>query len=351
MTSRCLPIRLPIVTLFPMIRPFSLRDLGLVRRLSEHGICLDAESALTRSHHPLRGALFGLIGSSDTPTYVWRSDDGDATGFVQLQVVFDLSARLVFVAMEPQTGGKHSARPYDQDIWLPLLDEVVGAIGQRGLHSLVAEVDETGEELVVLRHAGFAIYTRQDIWMLSNRPVTASAAQLHPHQPVDDWDVEWLYANTVPPLIQLVEPSPPDHGELWLLRENGELSAVVHAARGTGPTWLQIFIHPNASAQADEIVAAAVQICDQDEHFPLYCCVRRYQSWLQSALERSGFQHFKSQAVMVKHMTMPVAKKAGALERLLNAHTVRPTTLVQRYHPQFDGENGWRRRTRERTGN
>lgn len=331
-----------------MIRPFSLRDLGLVRRLSEHGVCLDAESALTRSHHPLRGALFGLIGKSDRPTYVWRSEDGEATGFIQLQVVFDLSARLVFVALEPQTHGDGSVDAFDLDVWLPLLDEVVSAIGQRGLHSLVAEVDETGDELVVLRRAGFAIYTRQDIWILSNRPAVASAAQLRPHQAVDDWDVEWLYANTVPPLIQLVEPSPPDHGELWLLRENGELSAVVHAARNSGPTWLQIFIHPNASAQADDIVSAAVQICEQDEDFPLYCCVRRYQSWLQSALQRSGFQHFKSQAVMVKHMTMPVAKKAGALERLLNAQTVRPTTLVQRYYPQADAQNGWR--TGERNG-
>ncbi len=325
-----------------MIRPFSLRDLGLVRRLSEHGICLDAESALTRSHHPLRGALFGLIGKSDRPTYVWRSEDGEATGFIQLQVLFDLSARLVFVALEPQTDGDGSVDAFDLDVWLPLLDEVVSAIGQRGLHSLVAEVDETGDELVVLRRAGFAIYTRQDIWILSSRPATASAAQLRPHQPVDDWDVEWLYANTVPPLIQLVEPSPPDHGELWLLRENGELSAVVHAARDSGPTWLQIFIHPNASAQADDIVAAAVQICERDEDFPLYCCVRRYQSWLQNALERNGFQHFKSQAVMVKHMTMPVAKKAGALERLLNTQTVRPTTLVQRYYPQSDSQNRWR---------
>lgn len=325
-----------------MIRPFSLRDLGLVRRLSEQGICLDAESALTRSHHPLRGALLGLIGKSDKPTYVWRSEDGEATGFIQLQVVFDLSARLVFVALEPQTDGDGSVDAFDLDVWLPLLDEVVSAIGQRGLHSLVAEVDESGDELVVLRRAGFAIYTRQDIWILSSRPDMASTAQLHPHQAVDDWDVEWLYANTVPPLIQLVEPSPPDHGELWLLRENGELSAVVHAACDAGPTWLQIFIHPNASAQADDIVAAAVQICERDENFPLYCCVRRYQSWLQNALERNGFQHFKSQAVMVKHMTMPVAKKAGALERLLNTQTVRPTTLVQRFYPQSDSQNRWR---------
>lgn len=323
-----------------MIRPFSLRDFALVRRLSEHGFCLHAESALTRSHHPLRGALFGLIGNSEAPTFVWRSDDGDAHGFIQLQIAFELSARVVFIAIDPQTQGDGHPDLYCEDVWLPLLDEVVAAIGQRGLHSLVAEVDELGPELVILRRAGFAIYTRQDIWMLPGRPAVDAETQLVARQSADDWDLDWLYANTVPPLIQLVEPSPPENGALWLLRENGEVSAFAHVARGEDATWLQIYIHPNAYAQADEIVAAAVKICN-DEDYPLYCCVRRYQSWLQSALERSGFQRFKSQAVMVKHMSMPVVKKAGALERLLNAQGVRPTTLLQRYYPpqeeEYDG--------------
>lgn len=283
-----------------------------------------------------------MVGNSDTPTFVWRNETDGATGFIQLLITFDLSARLVFIGLDPAENGDGARDLFDEDVWLPLLDEVVAAIGRRGLHSLVAEVDESGPELVLLRRAGFAIYTRQDIWMLAARPEACSETSLHLQQPSDEWDVEWLYANTVPPLIQLVEPSPPEHGELWLLREQGELSAFAHLARGSGATWLQIFIHPNASAQADDIVSAAVQVCDQDEAYPLYCCVRRYQSWLRSALERSNFQLFKSQAVMVKHMSMPIAKKAGALERLLNAQGVRPTTLLQRYHQDPGEEHSWR---------
>ena len=33
----------------------------------------------------------------------------------------------------------------------------------------------------------------------------------------------------------------------------------------------------------------------------VYCCVRRYESWLPSALTRSGFNVCASQAVMVRH--------------------------------------------------
>jgi hypothetical protein len=39
--------------------------------------------------------------------------------------------------------------------------------GQRGIHSLVAEVDEVSDELPVLRRAGFVVYTRQDVWVLA----------------------------------------------------------------------------------------------------------------------------------------------------------------------------------------
>ncbi|HSM55973.1 MAG TPA: hypothetical protein VK879_07450 [Candidatus Sulfomarinibacteraceae bacterium] len=309
-----------------------MRDLALVRRLSEHGIRLDAESALTRSYHPLRGALFGMIGGSNRPTYVWRSDEGDAEGFVQLRVADDLNARLICLAVDPAFGDNGDRnQDLEESAWLALLDDVVRAIGRRGIHSLIAEVDESGAELITLRRAGFAVFTRQDIWLLQSvTEVRRSAAHLKPRRSVDDWDIEWLYANTVPPLIQLVEPSPPFDGDIWLLREEGELSAFAHIAQGSAATWMQIFIHPNAHAKAEDILNAAVSLCAERGQEPVYCCVRRYQSWIQGALESSGFTLFGSQAVMVRHMSKPAIKKVGALERLLNAQSVRPTTLLQR---------------------
>ena len=49
-----------------------------------------------------------------------------------------------------------------------LLDQAVSEVGKYGIHSLVAEVDENGPELPILRRAGFAVYTRQDIWVLDD---------------------------------------------------------------------------------------------------------------------------------------------------------------------------------------
>ena len=50
-----------------------------------------------------------------------------------------------------------------------LLDQAVAEVGQNGIHSLVAEADESGPELPILRRAGFAVYTRQDIWLLADK--------------------------------------------------------------------------------------------------------------------------------------------------------------------------------------
>jgi hypothetical protein len=307
-----------------------LRDLALVRRLSEQGIRLDAESALTRSYHPLRGALFSMI-MGQTATYVWRADEGDASGFVQLRIADELNARLICVAVHVPSENNGDLQAQNESAWLALLDDVVRAVGRRGLHSLTAEVNESGPELPILRRSGFAVYTRQDIWVLQDGyPRQDSAAELQERRSIDDWDLEWLYANTIPPLIQLVEPSPPENGTIWLLREEGELTAFVHVNQGSAATWMQIFIHPNAYAHAEDILQAAVQVSGAGGANPIYCCVRRYQSWLQGALEKSGFILCDSQAVMVKHLSKPVTKKVGALDRILNTRSVRANTLLQR---------------------
>lgn len=318
-----------------MIRPFGLRDVALLRRLSlsKQGTLLHAESALTRRCRPLRGALFNLITRGEVATCVWRGENG--SGFVQfLMRRRQTNGQLLYLATSPPraANGDGAEEPaLNEEAWLELVDGAVEAVGRRGGHALLADVDETGPELPLLRRAGFAVYTRQDIWMLTEQKEEVADPILRPQGEADDWDVEWLYTNTVPPLVQLVEPTPPGSGKIWVLHEDGELTAFVHVDKGSRATWLQIYIHPNAHAHSSEIISAAVRISSPKPAHPVYCCVRRYQSWLQNALDESGFALCQSQAVMVKHIATPVDKKVSDLSRLLNAQQVRPNTLLQRY--------------------
>lgn len=336
-----------------MIRPFNLRDLPLVHRLSEHGVSLHMESALTKNLHPTRGALFSLVGG-DFPTYVWKSDKNGLAGFIQLFLDEEsVHAHILYLSSTVEnnnavgeahktavsdTNAANGERPYqvNEDAWLPLLDQAVVEAGQRGLHTLVAEVDETSDELPVLRRAGFVVYTRQDVWVLAGgqaAPADDDKNILRARQADDDWDIQLLYANTVPRLVQQVEPMPPLHdGSGWVLHEENDLAAFVHVHVGPVATWMRLFIHPSAETQADQIISAVVRQNPAAADRPIYCCVRRYQSWVQNALERSGFTLWGSQAVMVKHIVQMASKPLTDLSAALEAQGISPTApIIQPY--------------------
>jgi len=332
-----------------MIRPFQLRDLALVHRLSEQGISLHTESALTKNVYPIRGALISLVGG-DFPTYVWKAEKNEQAGFIQLHLEGESHhGHILYLScssqLDPQesieTKGQpngrysHTSSPEtEESAWLPLLDQAVIETGRRGLHNLVAEVDETGKELPLLRRAGFVVYTRQDIWVIQETDRKERDKFLTPRRAVDDWDIQLLYANTVPRLVQLVEPTPPIYdGEGWVLREENELTAFVHIHDGPVATWMRLYIHPNAEAQIDDIIQSALQLKTPDPTHPVYCCVRRYQSWVQNALERKGFSLWGSQAVMVKHTVHYLPKPTPEMATVVDGQRVTPTTP---FAPHYD---------------
>ncbi len=367
-----------------MIRPFTLRDLTLVYRLSEYAVSLHTESALTHNSHPVRDALVSMV-SGDYPTLVWKSDGRNVSGFIQLQVreesphahVFYVGATPVGVtsadgvdgAAKGENGGETAVSPathtvhsdphsnqatQNETVWLALLDQAVLEMGNRGKHSLVAEVSEIGHELPILRRAGFAVYTRQDIWVLESgtRNPPPQTAVLSQRQPTDDWDIQLLYANTVPRLVQMVETLPPlNIGESWVLREEGEVTAFVHIQKGPLASWLRLFIHPHAESSVDEIVAAALHIAKPAIACPVFCCVRRYQSWLQGPLNRAGFSLWGSQAVMVRHTVKHQRKPLGEPTAVLEAQGIPASApMVQPYRRlKHNGKTSVHDRTRTKT--
>ena len=154
---------------------------------------------------------------------------------------------------------------------------------------------------------------------------------LRSRQADDDWDIQLLYANIVPRLVQLVEPMPAlQDGAGWVLHEESELAAFVHIHVGPLATWMRLFIHPSAETQADQIISAVVRQNPAAATRPIYCCVRRYQSWVQNALERSGFTLWGSQAVMVKHIVQKAFRPLTDLSAALETQGISPTAPLIR---------------------
>lgn len=284
-----------------MIRPFTLRDLALVYRLNEQTVPLHIETALIEKGHPLRDALINMLVGGHFPTYIWKGEEEGAAGFAQLHLGEDkTTAQLVYIGLD---GDSRTVSEQPPAHWLPFLEQLIAEVGRQGIHNLTVQVDEKAPELVWLRQSGFAIYTRQDIWLAEPESVSLPASEpiLQARRQIDDWDIQLLYANLAPRLIQLVEPPPSlGLGQSWLLREKGELVALVHVVQGRTGNWMRLFVHPNAETSTERVIADSCQLIGFDKQ-PLYCCVRRYQSWLQTPLEKSGFRHWGSQALMVRH--------------------------------------------------
>lgn len=319
-----------------MIKLFDLRDLATVRRLVTSVTSLHVESALIQDFQPIRSAVAGMLMESSTPTYVWKAETNEKVGFVQLRLREDgTRAQLIRLGAESNevVPAKNSPPPLENnqekpnlDVWLPLLDQLAMELGQRGVQNLVADVNEVGVELPILRRAGFAVYTREDIWKLTQYQASTKLPVWQPRRSSDDWDIHLLYANLVPRLIQLVEPSPPVHdGMVWVLREANGMTAFVQRHDGPTGSWLRFFIHPDATMPTEKIIESAVQLKPPSPDHPLYCGVPRYQSWLRLALQKIGFAHWGSHAVMVKHTVKRVQIGVPAQTQVIPAKGVAGT--------------------------
>lgn len=286
-----------------VIRPFDLRDIPLVRRLEGQGVSLDSRTALTEDYRPLPSALWAyLVAGRGCPTLVLRGRQSGAPlrAFGQLRVCPGRQqAHLLTLAARPE--GRESL------VWPQMLDALTAQAGRCGSHGVLAEVEDSGSKFELLRKAEFVVYTRQEIWALSSTPQFEGSGILRPEGPGDQWHIQQLVANTVPRLIQQIEPV--DQTGLSLVwKEGGRLLACASVHQGKRGCWLRLYLHPEAEDAAPALVAETATHLSSTTEKPLYCCVRRYQEWLTRPLAELGFNPLGSQAVMVRRTVVPVAR-------------------------------------------
>jgi hypothetical protein len=301
-------------------RALDWRDLPLLHRLRDRGTCFDAQQAYTRGAHPLQTALLDAItpGRGDCTLVAPHPEKRALTAVGQVSHKSGGAiARLTFL-------GPTAA--IDQDNGLRLLDGLATAVGQRGGHHLIAEVDEDSQAFESLRRAGFAVYARQRIWRLQ----AASAADSdepspawRPEQSSDSLAINRLYLNVVPGLVQQVELPPAGEPAGLVYWENGDLYAYLDLARGPLAVWAQPYLHPAVQEHDRLLQAAFVQVMAAGG--PLFVCVRSYQGWMNTTLERMGLARCADQAVMVKRLAAPVRRAAEAFLPSLDATRPEPT--------------------------
>lgn len=304
-----------------MIRELDWRDLPLLHRVRDRGICPDSQLAFTRGANAFQNALLDvLIPGRSAITLVAREGDHDAVGQC-LHRGDSPVARITFLG---------PIEALQQDLGMQLVESLAYTAGEHGAFNLVADVDEHSFAFDRLRQAGFAVYARQRIWRLGDDRQDLPDAQGITWQlesPSDSLAAQGLYLNIVPGLIQQVETGPSRPGHNLVHWRDDELLGYLDIERGSLGTWVQPFFHP-AAEDFYRLMADFLHQTPVDR--PLFVCVRSYQSWMGRPLERLWFEPEVDQAVLVKRLTARVPKPVRGRLRRVEGTYPEPTAPIAR---------------------
>lgn len=300
-----------------MIRPFGLRDLPAARSLQRDGVWLDLFHHLLLRRSALATALIAPVPwvGSGLASFVW-TPARQVQGFVQmLKRPGRHEADLLFLAPRLQQ------TPYGRPAWEKLLAACIAEAGAQGLRRLFASVPDDQAESDALASLGWALYSKEEVYVLA-RPAHAAPAQPDPHlrprRPEDVWWLRRLYSIYTPQPVQHAEGYNDDEsGSLplawweltnqssFVLADQGEVQGGVQVVSGRRGHWLLLHGDPGDGA----LMAAAVRhgiAASGNSRWPMYCAVRPYQGGLAAVLTDHGFESFARRARLVKHVAMRV---------------------------------------------
>lgn len=278
-------------------RTMTIVDLPLIRRLTPNGTVLDSERGLTRdARGPNSLLLSSLIFPRGVYTLVSRSENQQVVGQFRHRPD-DPNAHIVYIATSLDDDN------IEDTVWLNILDAMTREAGKHGAHSLIAEVETTGQLFETLRTARFSTYSRQIIWKHDAVDIEPESCVIDLEKEIssDRIGITSLITNTVPRMLQQVA-APPGDMEGLVYRKDGRIEAYIGVSEGGNGVYLLPFIHPDSSLEAADIIEAAVAAIDRCAKVPIYVCVRSYQSWLNQTLDELGFEEWTEQAVMVKQI-------------------------------------------------
>ena len=289
-------------------RTARLRDIPLVMRLAEQVTVLDSELGFTRTADSPNTTVFSsiVLPQRSLLTLVARAENEQVIGQIRLKSSEHL-AQIVYMAPRLDEGVEDTA-------WLRLLDAMAVEAGKRGAHILTAEVDESSALFQTMRTAGFAVYARQEIWrrMPDQGPIAIEAAPLSDETDGDAMDIQLLYCNIVPRLVQHI--AVPSHDSTGLVyRQNDRIQGYVAMSEGKYGVYLVPYLHPDILfKEVSAILAGAVARGSQSGKVPVYVCMRRFQDWLEESLIELGFERCAEQAVMVRHIAAGIRQTTFA---------------------------------------
>ena len=324
-----------------MIPPVLL-DLRALAELASHGMELDFERLHLSGVSPMTDALAARVsfGNMGAETFVVHENERKqrALGVVQARARKNRpEADITFIA---------PALTYDADAvttWYRLLAEASRGLGELGCQRIYATVPSGNGAEEVFRHAGFATFTREQIFFLDTPGVRALRAGQTPSVPDgaefilrrmrkrDAWNVLRLYSEVTPRNVQHAEAMLTTegtsgnledwwehlHGTSYLLERNAALFGIVRIVRGRLATWVRFHLAAQAGASTEDAVTQTIAFISKTRTRPIYVAVRDYEGGMRAALDAAGFVPRLERSHMVKHTTVRVRETVPWLTPVL----------------------------------
>jgi hypothetical protein len=301
-----------------MIRPFDIRDVSVVQRLTPLARPLACELVAVDGVNPLREAMRAYVsgGRDHAVVLVERDADHDVEAFGLMYVIPNANGenndsgpqqrRAALVLMAP-----HAQTDELVEAWMYLAQEFASEAAQRGVHHIVAEVPEAGGEAEALQGAGFVPLIQQDVLKLSTRPeepVAPEVMGLREQTRDDEPLIKALHLRSAPKMTYQAETSfdllrathRMDRG--FVLMRANELIAHVSVRQGKRGYGMQALFRAEAELEAKPMLQYALSQLLGGARLPVYLTLRQYQSWLLPILDDLGFVHMTSTMLMIRHI-------------------------------------------------
>lgn len=318
-----------------MIPPV-LNDLRALAELSASGIEMDLERVRLSPASPFAEAVashmsFGNMGSETFVVYTGGRKPRPL-GVIQARPRKNRpEADITFIA---------PALDHEPDAvttWYRLLAEATNNLGELGCQRIYAQVPSGNGAEEVFRQAGFALFTREDVYLLGSSQINkrdlSRPLTLRRMRKRDAWNVLRLYTALTPRPVQHAEAMVTTDGTLgtlddWWENTNGTsyiferknaLVGIVRVTRGRLASWVRIHLHPQAQEYADEIIAEAIQMVSKTRARPIYVGVRDYEGGIRASLEAAGFEWQVQRSHMAKHTTVRVREAVPWLTPVLES--------------------------------
>ncbi len=196
-----------------------------------------------------------------------------------------------------------------------VLDELVCKAGDNGAFHVLAELDETHPFFEVLRKAGFGAYAWQRIWKIDAPHLVEKPTQSEWRTAAGDDDIaiRALFQSQVPPVIQGIEHSMPQHSPAWVLRREGELAGYAEGVYGARGICIYSVFRPDLENMTHTLCDLLGQITAMGR--PVYMVVRLYQAHIERNLRELGASESPLMAVLVKHLALSLREEVTVKQR------------------------------------